>query len=107
MLTLTDSAVRKVRDFAAKNEAYKGKSFRIYLQGGGCSGFSYGFTFDEKREGDEVLQVGEVEVVVDPQSAPYLRNSKVDYVEDLRGAGFVIQNPNERGRCGCGSSVNF
>lgn len=107
MLTITDSAIQKVKHFASQNETYKGKHFRIYLQGGGCSGFSYGFAFDEKREGDTIVQAGDLEVLVDPQSAPYLKDCKIDYVEDLYGAGFVIHNPNERGRCGCGNSVNF
>jgi iron-sulfur cluster insertion protein len=107
MVTLTDQAVSKVKDFASKNATYQGKPFRVYVQGGGCSGFSYGFTFDQLREGDEVNRAGEVEILIDPQSAKYLNGSKIDYVEDLRGAGFVIENPNTTGSCGCGNSVSF
>jgi len=106
MVQLTDSAKSKVKDFAAKNASYQGKSFRVYVQGGGCHGFSYGFTFDQKREGDEV-NGGDVEVLIDPQSAKYLNGAKIDYVEDLKGAGFVIENPNATGTCGCGHSVSF
>ena len=106
MVQLTDSAKNKVKDFAAKNTSYQGKSFRVYVQGGGCHGVSYGFTFDQKREGDEI-NGGDVEVLIDPQSAKYLNGAKIDYVEDLKGAGFVIENPNTTGSCGCGHSVSF
>jgi iron-sulfur cluster insertion protein len=107
MITLTESATKKVKDFAEKNASYQGKAFRVYVQGGGCHGFSYGFTFDMKREGDEIAKAEDVEVLVDPQSAKYLNGAKIDYVEDLKGAGFVIDNPNQSGSCGCGSSVSF
>jgi len=107
MVQLTDSAINKVRDFGSKNEAYQGKAFRVYVESGGCHGFSYGFTFDQKRENDEIQKVGDVEVLVDPQSAKYLDGSKIDYVEDLKGAGFVVENPNITGSCGCGHSVSF
>ena len=107
MVQLTDSAANKVKDYAAKNPAYKGKAFRVYVQGGGCKGFSYGFSFDQKREDDEINRTGDVEVLVDPQSAKYLNGAKIDYVEDYQGAGFVIENPNTTGSCGCGDSVSF
>ena len=84
-----------------------GKPLRIFVQGGGCSGFQYGFTFDEKRADDAVIQTGGIEVVVDPQSATYLKDAKVDYVEDFRGAGFSVTNPNATGGgCGCGKSFS-
>ena len=83
------------------------KPLRIFVQGGGCSGFQYGFTFDEKKEGDTVIATGGIEVVVDPQSATYLKDAKVDFVEDMRGAGFSVTNPNATGGgCGCGKSFN-
>jgi iron-sulfur cluster insertion protein len=107
MVQLTDSAVQKVKDFANKSTSNQGKNFRVYVQGGGCSGFSYGFTFDQKRDDDEINQSGDVEVLIDPQSAKYLNGAKIDYVEDLKGAGFVIENPNTTGTCGCGHSVSF
>jgi iron-sulfur cluster insertion protein len=77
------------------------------VQGGGCNGFSYGFAFDQKHDDDEISKIGDVEVLIDPQSAKYLNGSKIDYIEDLKGAGFVIENPNATGTCGCGHSVSF
>lgn len=107
MVQLTDSAITKVKDFAAKNPEYRDKNFRVYVQGGGCQGFSYGFTFDHRRQEDEIDKVGDVEVLMDPQSAKYLNGSRIDYVEDWRGTGFVVENPNATGSCGCGHSVSF
>jgi iron-sulfur cluster insertion protein len=104
LLTLTDKAIEKVKYFAGTMPDSAGKPLRIFVQGGGCSGFQYGFTFDEKKEGDAVMQTGGIEVVVDPQSAQYLKNCQVDYVEDFRGAGFSVTNPNATGGCGCGKS---
>jgi iron-sulfur cluster insertion protein len=106
LLSLTDAAVAKVKFFAGSMPDSQGKPLRIFVQGGGCSGFQYGFTFDEKKEGDAVIATGGIEVVVDPQSATYLKDAKVDYVEDFRGAGFSVTNPNATGGCGCGKSFN-
>ncbi len=106
LLALTDAAVEKVKYFAKTMPDSEGKPLRIFVQGGGCSGFQYGFQFDEKREGDNVLESGGIEVVVDPQSATYLRDSTVDYVEDFRGAGFSVTNPQSTGGCGCGKSFS-
>ena len=104
LLTLTEKAIEKVKYFAGTMPDSQGKPLRIFIQGGGCSGFQYGFTFDEKKEGDTVIETGGIEVVVDPQSAQYLKDAKVDYVEDFRGAGFSVTNPNATGGCGCGKS---
>jgi iron-sulfur cluster insertion protein len=104
LLSMTDAAVAKVKYFAGTMPDSQGKPLRIFIQGGGCSGFQYGFTFDEKKEGDTVIETGGIEVVVDPQSAQYLKDAKVDYVEDFRGAGFSVTNPNATGGCGCGKS---
>jgi iron-sulfur cluster insertion protein len=104
LLSLTDAAVAKVKYFAGTMPDSQGKPLRIFVQGGGCSGFQYGFTFDEKKEGDAVIATGGIEVIVDPQSAQYLKDAKVDYVEDFRGAGFSVTNPNASGGCGCGKS---
>jgi iron-sulfur cluster insertion protein len=106
LLSLTDKAVEKVKYFAGSMPDSQGKPLRIFVQGGGCSGFQYGFTFDEKKEGDNVIQTGGIEVVVDPQSAQYLKDAKVDYVEDFRGAGFSVTNPQSTGGCGCGKSFS-
>jgi iron-sulfur cluster insertion protein len=106
LLTMTDAAIAKVKYFATTMPDSEGKPLRIFVQGGGCSGFQYGFQFDEKREDDNLLEVGGISVVVDPQSATYLRESKVDYVEDFRGAGFSVTNPQSTGGCGCGKSFS-
>jgi iron-sulfur cluster insertion protein len=107
LLSLTEAAIAKVKYFAGTMPDSTDKPLRIFVQGGGCSGFQYGFTFDEKKEGDAVIQTGGIEVVVDPQSATYLKDAKVDFVEDMRGAGFSVTNPNATGgSCGCGKSFN-
>jgi iron-sulfur cluster insertion protein len=105
-LELTDAAVEKVKYFAKTMPDSEGKPLRIFIQGGGCSGFQYGFTFDEKRDNDAVIDTRGIQVVIDPQSAVYLRDAKVDYVEDFRGAGFSVTNPNASGGCGCGKSFS-
>jgi iron-sulfur cluster insertion protein len=106
LLSLTEAAIAKVKFFAGTMPDSQNKPLRIFVQGGGCSGFQYGFTFDEKKDDDNVIQTGGIEVVVDPQSAGYLKDAKVDYVEDFRGAGFSVTNPNASGGCGCGKSFN-
>ena len=104
MLTMTDKAVEKVRLYAGQMPEAQGKELRIFIQGGGCSGFQYGFTFDDQQDGDTIVESGGVKVLVDPMSAPYLHGAKVDFVEDLRGSGFVVDNPNAVSTCGCGHS---
>ena len=106
MLTMTEKATDKVRHFAVEMPEAKGKELRIFVQGGGCSGFQYGFTFDDQQEGDTVIESGGVKVLVDPMSAQYLSGATVDFVEDLRGAGFVVENPNAVRSCGCGHSFS-
>ncbi|SRR6185436_1133217 len=107
LLSLTEKAVEKVKYFAGTMPDAAGKPLRIFVQGGGCSGLQYGFTFDEKKEGDAVIETGGIQVVVDPQSANMLKDAKVDFVEDMRGAGFSVTNPNATGGgCGCGKSFS-
>jgi len=107
LLSLTEAAIAKVKYFAQTMPDSLNKPLRVLVQGGGCSGFQYGFTFDEKKENDTVMEQGGVTVVVDPQSLTYLKDSTVDYVEDFRGAGFAVVNPNATGgSCGCGKSFN-
>ena len=103
-LSFSDKAVRRVQALIAKQNTPKLK-LRVYVTGGGCSGFSYGFTLDEaQEEGDtEVVKEG-VSLVVDPLSIQYLNGAGVDYVEDLQGARFIISNPNAKTTCGCGAS---
>ena len=105
-LVFTDSAAAKVKDLidGENNEALK---LRVYITGGGCSGFQYGFTFDEAvNEGDAVIEKGGVTLLVDPMSFQYLVGAEIDYTEGLEGAQFVIRNPNATTTCGCGSSFS-
>jgi iron-sulfur cluster insertion protein len=104
LLVLTDKAIDKVKYFAQSMPDSQNKPLRVFVQGGGCSGFQYGFTFDEKKDGDAVMEQGGITVLVDPMSAQYLKDATVDYVEDFRGAGFSVTNPNATGGCGCGKS---
>lgn len=103
-LVFTDSAAGKVRQLI-EEEGNEQLKLRIYITGGGCSGFQYGFTFDEAVEdGDTVLDKGGVQLLVDPMSGQYLEGAEIDYVEGIEGAQFVIRNPNASTTCGCGSS---
>ncbi|MGH9364979.1 MAG: iron-sulfur cluster insertion protein ErpA [Thermoanaerobaculia bacterium] len=107
LLLLTEKAIEKVKYFAQSMPDSQGKPLRVFVQGGGCSGFQYGFTFDEKKDGDAVTEQGGVTVLVDTQSATYLKDATIDFVEDMRGAGFSVTNPNATGgSCGCGKSFN-
>jgi len=106
MITLTENAQSAVRRYITENEAFQGKVLRIFVQGGGCSGFQYGFTFGDAQEGDERLSLEGFGVVVDATSRPYLENSVVDFVDGLQGTGFTVQNPNASGSCGCGQSFS-
>ncbi len=104
---LTDRAVKKVQDLVddEQNEELK---LRVFITGGGCSGFQYGFTFDEfAAEDDTAIEVDGVTVLVDPMSFQYLAGSEVDYTEGLEGSRFVINNPNATTTCGCGSSFSI
>lgn len=107
MMTLTDSAANKVRKLR-EGEANPALKLRVYITGGGCSGFSYGFTFDEEmKEGDSVFDNGDVTMLVDSMSIQYLMGSEVDYQEGLQGSQFKINNPNATSTCGCGSSFSI
>ncbi|MES2917207.1 MAG: iron-sulfur cluster insertion protein ErpA [Pseudomonadota bacterium] len=105
-MSLTDRAAAKVRKLR-EGESNPDLKLRVYITGGGCSGFSYGFTFDEKvNEGDSLFENGDVTMVVDPMSIQYLVGSEVDYSEGLQGSQFLINNPNATSTCGCGSSFS-
>jgi iron-sulfur cluster assembly protein len=104
MLTLTEAAIKKVKEFYAADQSIQGKALRVFVEKGGCSGYQYGFAFDEKKEGDAELPVGGLQVVVDPQSGALLEGSVIDYKEDFSGAGFAISNPKAKKSCGCGNS---
>lgn len=105
-LLFTDAAARKVSELIA-GEGNPELKLRVFVSGGGCSGFQYGFTFDESiEEGDAQFQNQGVTLLVDAMSIQYLVGAEIDYREDLEGAQFVIRNPNASTTCGCGSSFN-
>jgi iron-sulfur cluster insertion protein len=106
VVVFTDSAANKVKDLLI-DEGNPALKLRVFVQGGGCSGFQYGFTFDEAvNENDTVLDKNGVQLLIDPMSFQYLVGAEVDYKEDLEGAQFVIRNPNASTTCGCGSSFS-
>jgi iron-sulfur cluster insertion protein len=106
MLTVTENARVKVLDLLAEENNPELK-LRIFVQGGGCSGFSYGFTFDEiANEDDFDLEFGPLHILVDAMSRQYLEGAEVDYKEELMSSEFVIKNPNAQSTCGCGSSFS-
>jgi iron-sulfur cluster insertion protein len=105
-LVFTDSAADKVRDLVAE-EGNPDLKLRVFVQGGGCSGFQYGFTFDEAVNDDDTqMQKNGVTLLIDSSSLQYLMGAEIDYKEDLQGAQFVIKNPNATTTCGCGSSFS-
>jgi len=105
-IQITDACIAKVADLILEedNPAIK---LRVFVQGGGCSGFQYGFTFDEdQNEDDFVIEKNNVSVMIDSMSYQYLMGSVIDYREDLQGSQFVINNPSATSTCGCGSSFS-
>jgi len=106
MIEITDSAKEKIVDLLAE-ENNPDLKLRTFVQGGGCSGFQYGFTFDEdQNEDDFEFVLGDYKVVVDAMSMQYLQGAVIDYKEDLTGSNFSIKNPNAQTTCGCGSSFS-
>ena len=105
-LTFSDVAANKVKTLIAEEENPELK-LRVYITGGGCSGFQYGFTFDEKvNDGDMTIENSGVTLVVDPMSLQYLVGGIVDYTEGLEGSRFFVNNPNATTTCGCGASFS-
>ena len=105
-INLSTRAIQKVRDLVAEEENDQLK-LRVFITGGGCSGFQYGFTFDElSADDDTALEADGVTLLVDPMSLQYLTGSVVDYTEGLEGSRFVVSNPNATATCGCGSSFS-
>lgn len=106
-LIVTDNAAKKVLQLITE-ENNPDLSLRVYIVGGGCSGFQYGFAFDAKRNDDDmVINKNNVRFVVDALSLQYLMGATIDYVENLQGAHFVVNNPNANTTCGCGSSFSI
>ena len=105
-VTITDSAYDKISDILLE-ENNPNVKLRTFVQGGGCSGFSYGFTLDEEQnEDDFVIEKNKVVILIDAMSMQYLQGATIDYKEELMGSNFVINNPNAQTTCGCGSSFS-
>lgn len=106
MIELTENAIAKIADLLAEENNPKLK-LRTFVQGGGCSGFSYGFTFDEEQgEDDFAVERPGMTLLVDAMSMQYLQGATVDFTDDLMGSQFTIKNPNAQSTCGCGSSFS-
>ena len=105
-MTFTESAAEQAKVILASEEA--GLNIRCFIQGGGCSGFQYGFTLDQQKDEDWVFETNGVKLLIDPMSGVYFEGATVDYVNDpLYGSAFTIKNPNAKSTCGCGSSAAF
>jgi iron-sulfur cluster insertion protein len=105
-LLFTDRAADKVRQLISE-ENNPDLKLRVFISGGGCSGFQYGFTFDDEvKDDDTTVENGGVTLLIDPMSFQYLMGAEIDYQEDLQGARFIIKNPNATTTCGCGSSFS-
>lgn len=105
-IAFTNSAAEKVADLIAE-EGNPGLKLRVFVQGGGCSGFQYGFTFDEiANDDDTTVTKNNVSLLIDPMSLQYLIGAEIDYKDDLAGSQFIIKNPNAQSTCGCGSSFS-
>jgi len=105
-LVFTDAAAAKVKNLI-EEEKNPNLKLRVFISGGGCSGFQYGFTFDEAiNDGDTTVENDGVTLLIDPMSFQYLTGAEIDYKEDLQGSQFVIRNPNAATTCGCGSSFS-
>ena len=106
VVSLTQNAAEEVKSMLQKPEN-AGKTLRVYVEQGGCSGMQYGMAFDDNvRPGDEIVEAGGVRVLIDDFSAPYIRGSEIDYVDSLMGAGFTVHNPNAVSSCSCGHSFD-
>lgn len=105
-LNFSEAAANKVKELI-EDEGNDALMLRVFISGGGCSGFQYGFTFDEEiGDGDTVVENEGVKLLVDPMSFQYLAGAEIDYSEGMEGAQFVIRNPNAQTTCGCGSSFS-
>lgn len=106
MIVITDSSFEKIKDLLAE-ESNPNLKLRVFVQGGGCSGMEYGFTFDEEQnEDDFTVEKNGITVLIDAMSMQYVNGATIDYVDDLMGSSFKINNPNAQTSCGCGSSFS-
>ncbi len=108
MVTITPTAEEKIKELVNEETEEEIVGLRIYVKGGGCSGYQYGMSFESKTEDDDtIIEKDGVKVIVDSQSAPMLNGAEVDYVDSLQGSGFAIKNPQAKSTCGCGESFNI
>ncbi len=106
-LIISDSAIKRLESLIASKDNPDLK-FRVYIQGGGCSGFQYGFQFEEAAAIDDLeFTNSSVQVVIDPMSLQYLKGAEIDFIDDLQGSRFVVNNPNAATTCGCGASFGI
>ncbi|QCI18199.1 iron-sulfur cluster insertion protein ErpA [Buchnera aphidicola (Aphis nasturtii)] len=106
-IKLTKNAIKKIKHLTL-TKTNKHLKLRIYILGGGCSGFQYQFVLDDKINQDDILiNEGDVSLIVDPISLQYLNGGKIDYIENFEGSKFIVYNPNAKNTCGCGSSFNI
>ena len=103
-ITLTAAAAEKLGGVMESKGVKESHALRVFVKGGGCGGMQYGMTFDTPREGDEVFEQHGLRVIVDPTSMFYINGANIDYIDNLMGGGFHIENPNATSSCGCGSS---
>ncbi len=104
MITLTTRAAAKIQEL--QEDAGEGKLLRVFVESGGCSGFQYGMSFDERKPEDKLLESEGVQFLTDEASLAYMDGSKIDFDDGLQGKGFDIQNPNAESTCGCGKSFS-
>ncbi len=103
-VTLTDRAITKIKEFYAQDQSLAGKPLRVFVEAGGCSGYSYGFKFDDGKFDDTEQAYEGFKLVIDPNTSKLIGGSTIDYKEDFGSEGFAIQNPNAKKSCGCGNS---
>jgi iron-sulfur cluster insertion protein len=105
LLNISENAVRKIKDIMSDEPGTS--CLRVFVQGGGCSGFQYGFTIDDQKNDDDFeITAGDISILVDSMSSQYLQGAEIDYIESLAGSQFSIKNPNAQTSCGCGSSFS-
>ncbi|MDQ8203121.1 iron-sulfur cluster insertion protein ErpA [Pelagicoccus sp. SDUM812003] len=104
MITLTPKAASKIQEL--QSDAGEGKLLRVFVESGGCSGFQYGMSFDEKKESDQQLESAGICFLMDESSLAYMEGSTIDFDDGLQGKGFEIKNPNAQSTCGCGKSFS-
>jgi iron-sulfur cluster assembly protein len=107
IISITDKALEQIQSIAKAENPDGSKSLRLAVIGGGCSGLSYKIEFSDSKERDNVLQFGDVKVLIDPKSVIYLKGIVLDFKDGLNGKGFVFDNPNAKNTCGCGESFSL